>query len=173
MGNFVKSPIEVDITFVNKTWYSTRNFKKPEVYVLGLFQRSGKAIIRVLKDNSRETIELAMTEFVAEGSIIYCEENVLPIELKTRYDIHELKVSEKELAKGDIHISNVRNMWRDLKRQIKSVHVHVSKKHLQLYCDEVAWRINYKDLSPREKFDMLLSNCVVKDRKTSYKNLIK
>ncbi len=169
----VRVPIEVDVTQVNKTWFThKKKVDNSKHYVIGFFQRvKERAIIKVLTDNNPETIEQAIFENAAKGCILYAEANVLPESLKEQYEIHELP--EGSRVNGDVHINNVNNMWRDLKRQLKRTHVSVSQKHLHGYCNEVTWRINHKHLTPMEKFNLLLSNTEVKDRKTSYKNIIK
>ena len=171
----IKVPIEVDVTQVNKTWFTgKKKLDNTKHYVIGFFQREAKSGARIMSlvNNKPETIKNMILEVVGTGAMIYCEENILPIELNEVYEIHELKPEDGHV-RGDVHINNVKNMWRDLKRVIKRTHIQVSQKHIQLYCNEVAWRINHLHLTPHEKFDLLLSNCAVKDGKGTYKNLIK
>lgn len=173
----VRVPIEVDITYVNKTWFSLKKKPKADVlhYVIGIFRRGignvpGIAIIKTLSGNNLESIEAAVLENVGTGAILYCEKNILPITLKESYEIVELQ--DEKHSNGDVHVNNVKNMWKDLKRTIKQTHIQVSPKHLQLYCDEVAWRINHRHLSPSDKFNLLLSQAAVVGKRP-YKNLIK
>lgn len=168
----VRMPIEVDITYVNKTWFSAKKKKDVLHYVIGLFQREGEAIIRTLPDNKAETITEALLQYVEKGSMFYVEHNILPVTLSEFYEIHELK--DKERSNGDVHVNHVKNMWKDLKRTIKQTHVQVSQKHLQLYCNEVAWRVNHRNLSPYDKFNLLLSaSATGVEKKTTYNDLIK
>lgn len=151
----VRMPIEVDITQVNKTWFSLRKPVNVKHYVIGFCQREGDAIIEYIEDNDVETIVSSVLKHTQTGSILYAEEGILPEQLCTLYEIHELNGNR---VKGDIHVNHVKNLWKDLKRVIKQTHISVSKKHLQLYCDEVAWRFNHRNLSAFEKFNLLLSN---------------
>lgn len=152
----VRMPIEVDVTYVNKTWFTLRKkSSNAKHYVIGFFQREGKAIIKTLINNDPITIKKAILENVSPGSILYAEENILPESLKTVYEVYEM--GEAQTDKG-VHIAHVKNMWKDLKRNLKQVHIQVSKKHLQLYCSEVEWRINHRHLSSMEKFNLVLSN---------------
>ena len=169
----VRVPIEVDITCVNKTWFSLKKKIKVEpMYVIGIFQRQGRAIIEMIENNSQQAIEEAVLRNTEKGCILYAEENILSGSLREFYEISELK--EGNRVDGDVHVNNVKNMWKDLKRVIKQTHIQVSKKHLQSYCNEVAWRINNRGLTATEKFNLLLRNSVCPDgRKSSYKNLIK
>lgn len=169
-----KVPIEVDITYTNQSW-STGHKRKDtsKHYVIGFYQRdkTGTAIIKTIPDNNPETIIKAIYENVAKGSIIYSEENLLPEDLVDDYDIYELMPSDGH-ANGDLHINNVKNMWKDLKRCIKREHVQVSKKHLQSYCNEVAWRINHRHLSPSEKFNALFG-AMARAGKCTFQDLVK
>jgi hypothetical protein len=159
----VRVPIEVDITYTNKTWFSLKAKVNPRIkhYVIGFYQRGiknvrGVAIIKAMPNNKPDTIERFMFETIEQGATLYCQENILPTSLKDYYDIHELKDSDGH-AKGQLHINNVNNMWKDLRRLIKQEHISVSQKHLQLYCGEVAWRINTNHMTGEERFNDLLS----------------
>lgn len=170
----VRVPIEVDITYVNKTWYTTKKkvTKDEKHYVIGFFQREGKCIIEALPDNNPETIEKSILDNVQKGAMIFCEENIVPYTLDDDYEIYELKSSEGERVSGDIHVNNVKNMWKDLKRVIKRTHIQVSKKHLQLYCSEVAWRVNTRHLSDSERFELALNQLANNFKRTPYNKLI-
>lgn len=175
MSELIRVPIEIDVTYVNKHWPSKRAQPKEKHYVLGMFQRGfgeakSIAIIKALEDNKAFTIADCISENIAGGATLYVEENILPSFLQEFYDIHELKESDGH-SKGDLHVNNVKNMWRDLKRQIKREHVSVSKEHLQGYCDEVSWRLNNNHLSSMEKFDLLIK--AASNKRVTYKDLIK
>lgn len=169
---FVRVPIEIDITCVNKTWFSLKTKKNVSYYVIGLYQRHGQAIVEPLEDNNPETIAEAIFKYAEKGSIVYAEEKLLPASVREFYEIYELKDGER--SNGDIHVNNVKSIWKSLKRVIKQTHIHVSKKHLSLYCGEVVWRVNNRHLSPSDKFNLVLASAAVGiGKKSTYKNLIK
>lgn len=170
----VEVPIEVGITYTNKSWYRRGDKIKEKNYVMGIFKRgvaNVKSVARIisLKDDNDYTIADCISENIASGATIYTEENLLPFFLKEFYNIVELKKNDGH-AKGDLHINNINNMWKDLKRQIKREHIHVSKDHLQGYCNEVAWRINNNHLSPQEKFELIFKS-IATAPKLTYKAL--
>lgn len=176
----VRVPIEVDVTYVNKAWYSPRKKANPKEnhYVIGFYQRpisnvTCQAIIKAIPNNNPETIESIVLETITKGATLYANEKILPISLSEFYDIHDLKVSEREFMRGNIHINNVNNMWASLKRLIKREHVQVSQKHLQLYCSEVAWRINKAHLTPKERFEDLFSGMEAGSKHKTFKELTK
>lgn len=169
----VTLPIEVDITYVNKTWFSAKNIDKTikKQYVIGFYRRAGfgypcQVIIDVLPDNEPKTIIDAVMNKIQLGSTLYAEENILPAELKEAYQLQELK--PPSFAAGEVHLSNIKNAWRDLKRNIKMVHVSVSNKYLNLYCDEVAWKINNSHFTHEDRFNKLI-NLSAMTTHTTYK----
>lgn len=179
MSISVRVPIEVDVTYINKTWGSFKKKQSSNVrhYVIGFYRRSianmpCHAIIKSIPNNFQETVSKAVIETIGKGATLYAHEKILPISLSKFYDIHDLKVSENEFIRGDIHINNVNNLWKSLRRLIKQEHVQVSQKHLQLYCNEVAWRTNNNHLTPAQRFEKMIGLSGIAGHQT-YQDLIK
>jgi len=168
----VRMPIEVDVTYVNKTWFSPKKPSNIRQYVIGFYQRGGMAIITSIPNNDPETIKNTVCSRVEKGAMLYAQEGILPASLNELYEVHNFQPTDGRSVNGDIHINNVNNMWKDLKRQLKRTFIQVSSKHLQSYCDEVVWHINTRDLTPEQKFELLMSNCVRTEKRT-YQDLIK
>lgn len=156
----VKIPIEVGVAHVNEAWWYVKLKRKvvKDMYVIGFYMRSTpcQASIVVLDDKSPETIHNAIVENLSNGSLLYAEEWILPQTLSENYEILEIPKSAKVGSSKEHHINHVNSMWRDLKRTIKDEHIQVSKKHLQLYCDEISWRVNHAHLSPFDRFELLI-----------------
>lgn len=165
----VRVPVEVAVTCVNKSWHSNRVKKQTLHYVIGFFQRktTGGAVIKVLANNKPETIHQAIIASVAQGAILYCEYKGIPDTLDDLYEIYEIPEGRK--VDGDVHVNNVNNMWRDLKRNIKREHHSVSFQHLGGYCAEVAWRINHAHLTPSQRFEAVLAG--VNMKRTTYSEI--
>jgi transposase len=64
-----------------------------------------------------------------------------------------------EYVKGGFHNNTIEGFWSQLKRTIKGTHIHVSRKHLQKYVDEVAFRYMNKDKQDT-MFETILKNVV-------------
>ncbi len=77
-----------------------------------------------------------------------------------RYDgyMHEFVTHTKSYVLGDMYTQNAENIWSIVKRGIYGVYRVVSKKYLQAYIDEYAWRYNNRK-SPT-MFDDLLRQVV-------------
>lgn len=78
-------------------------------------------------------------------------------------------IGEYVRGAGQIHTQTIESVWALLKRQIIGIHHWVSPKHLQRYVDEMAWRINRRDLEPSPRMNDLFS-CV--EGRLTYKALI-
>jgi hypothetical protein len=46
----------------------------------------------------------------------------------------------KQYVRGRCHTNTIEGFWAQLKRSIDGTHHHVSRKHLQAYVDEFAFR---------------------------------
>lgn len=62
-----------------------------------------------------------------------------------------------EYVKGGYHTNSIEGFWSQLKRGIIGVYHLVTRKHLELYCDEFAYRYNTRNLTDGERFSQFLS----------------
>lgn len=66
---------------------------------------------------------------------------------------------EKEYVRGGFHNNTIEGFWSQLKRTIKGTHIHVSRKHLQKYVDEVAFRYEQRK-NQDTMFETILSHII-------------
>ncbi len=58
-------------------------------------------------------------------------------------ELHEtVNHGHKEYVRGEAHTNTIEGYWSHLKKGLDAIYIHVSKKHLQKYCDEYAYRYN-------------------------------
>lgn len=57
---------------------------------------------------------------------------------------HTIKHSDGQYVKGNIHTNTVEGFFAILKRGIVGTFHHVSRGHLHRYCDEFAFRYNFR-----------------------------
>jgi len=108
----------------------------------------GKSFKQRVKDNvSRDSIIVTDNHSGYEG-------------LNLHYKQHEVvNHSIREFKKGEFHTNSVESAWALLRRTIYGTHVHVSPQYLQLYVDEVAFRLMNKDKQDT-MFESILQNVV-------------
>jgi hypothetical protein len=74
--------------------------------------------------------------------------------------LHEIiNHAQDEYVRGDFHTNTIENFWSQVKRTIKGTHIHVSRKHLQKYLDEIAFRYTHRN-EQDTMFETILSRVV-------------
>ena len=65
------------------------------------------------------------------------------------YDHHRIMHSHKVYVNGNVHTNTIEGFWGNFKMGITGTHHHISKKYLQMYLNEHAFRYNHRnDVKP-------------------------
>jgi transposase-like protein len=59
---------------------------------------------------------------------------------------------------GNVHTNRLENFWSLLKRSIKGTYVSVEPFHLFRYLDEQSFRFNEREITDRERFQIVLGS---------------
>lgn len=125
--------------------------------VLGMVERGGKIITRVIPDVKSATLMGHITEHVAPGTTVSTDElrsyNDLP---DYGYNHGFVKHNIKQWKKGEHHTNTIEGFWGRLKLSIKGTHVHVSRKHMPKYLGEFEYRFNMRGENAAHMFDQLM-----------------
>ena len=98
------------------------------------------------------------TKRVLPASLIYTDE-WKPYEnlRKAGYTHRRIHHRSKVYVSGDIHTNTIEGFFSLVKNSIRGVYHSVSRKHLQGYLNEYAWRYNNRaGTSTRSQFELLL-----------------
>lgn len=167
--------VEADETFVggknanrhaNKKFHGTTDDKAP---VLGMVERKGKVIAKKVDNTTYETLSTEILKNVKETAKLYTDEYTSYARLKRVYDHKVVKHSQHQYVNGRVHTNTIEGFWSLLKRGIFGIYHFTSKKHLQLYVDEFAFRYNSRTSSEAMRFNLLLQNT---ENRITYKELI-
>ncbi len=151
--------VEVDETFVGP-----RNRK---AIVVGIVQRRGGAYLKVQENRTKATLHRFVLEAIdpeiieavfTDGFKAY---EGLPYQVPTNHSI-------KFYGDSYRHTNTIEGIWSMLKRSIKGIFHFVSTKYLDYYVDELAWKINNRDLP--ELWTMTLQRMVA-SKPLSYRQL--
>jgi transposase-like protein len=131
----------------NKVPESQGRSVKDKTPVFGIMKKGGKEIsVHVVPDTKGTTLKPIIDSKVdKDNSILVTDEWVGYTRLKNEYKHIIINHLQGEYARGAWDNNGIENFWSNLKRTIKGTHIHVSKKHLQKYVDEVAFRYIHRD----------------------------
>jgi hypothetical protein len=126
--------------------------------VLGVVERDGEVVTRVIPNRRENTVVMAMEKLVARGTRIATDEARAFSNLR-EYGYHHASVNhaKKEYVRGPVHTNTIEGFWSWVKRGINGTHVWVSEKHLPKYLGEFEFRFNLRT-SPHLMFPLLVSS---------------
>jgi len=124
--------------------------------VFGAVQRRGQVRATVVPDSSSATLGGQLHRYVLPASILYTDEWTGYITPGLHYRAHH-RIAHKEniYVSGDVHTNTIEGFFALVKNGIRGVYHSVSKKWLQGYLNEYAWRYNHRTRS-RSQFETLL-----------------
>jgi transposase-like protein len=153
--------VEVDKTFLGGKTHFGRNRRGKTVkkaIVLGMIERGGDVITRVVKSRRSSHVVPPIVEWVRPQSKIASDDALAFDELyKHGFSHRTVKHMHKEYVRGSVHTNTIESFWAALKRSISGTHIWVSKKHLQKYLWEHEYRHNLRK-RPELMFELLLQS---------------
>lgn len=160
--------VEIDETYIggqerNKKSNSTGTkgtqgrSTKTKVPVLGMVERKGKLVSRIISDAKSTTLTPAILNVVDKTATIYTDEWKGYNIISKIYNHLSVKHKNNEFVNGRVYTNTIENFWGLLKRGLLGIYHNTSKKHLQRYIDEFTFRYNTRNINDYERFDVLLS----------------
>jgi transposase-like protein len=153
-------PVEVDETYVGgrRRWTkrgrpADGSHKQP---VLGMVQRSGRVMAMTVENVKRVTVLPIVQERLLPRATVYTDYFSVYAPLgRVGYRHARINHAERVYVSGDVHTNTIEGFWSLVKRGLDGVFHGVSKKHLQGYLNEYAWRYNQRH-EERGRFQELL-----------------
>ncbi len=158
-GNFDKpqlsGDVEIDETYVGGKRRGSKRGRGGEhkSSIVGMVERDGDVRAVVTVDTKARTVAPLIRSNVSISATIHTDEykvyNVLD---RMGYDHQRVNHSKKEWVHNATHTNTIEGFWSHLKRGINGIYHHVSRKHLQNYCDEYQYRYNTRLMNDFERF---------------------
>jgi len=153
----LQGAVEIDEAYFggadsNKPQHLRGRAKTP---VLGLVERGGRVVTRVMADATRDSILPIVGEVLPPEQTVYRDASNI---LKNVRDMghRHLAVKHKTHHRwNDAHINTIEGFWALVKRGIHGVYYQVGPKCLQSYLDEYSFRYNRRKVM-RPMFTQLL-----------------
>ena len=147
--------VEIDETYIGGLETNKHKSKqtpnqqggKGKSIVLGMRERSGNVKAMVIPNASNKTLTKALQNNIKRPGTIFTDEwrGYSEIGGYTHYKVnHSAKeyVKVVEFIYDKAHTNGIESVWALLKRGFHGTYHHFSKKHLQRYIDEFAFRLN-------------------------------
>lgn len=149
--------VEIDETYIGgRKKGGKRGRGAPgKTIVMGMLERDGDVITRVVPNVQRKTLEAHIFEKVRAGADVSTDELKSYNRLAARYVHGRVNHAKDQWVNGKAHVNSIEGFWSRLKNSIRGTHVHVSRKHLPKYLVEFEYRFNNRH-QPQAMFEKLL-----------------
>ncbi len=168
-SGLLNGTVEVDETFIGGAGknrrYEWKGNEKPKEVVMGMIQRGNlgkggeKAYLKHIPNTGKWTLIKQIKDHVDPKARVISDEWGGYTQISKYGYRHDVVRHKETYVDRDIYTQNVEGLWSILKRGIYGVYRIVSKKYLQAYVDEYAWRYNHRKNS-LNMFDLLLQQLV-------------
>jgi transposase-like protein len=114
--------------------------------IFGMVERGGRIRVTVVPDRSKETLHGVIRRNVSPDATIYTDEFTLYAGLGASFARHyQIKHTESIYAQGHVHTQTIEGFFGNVKRGLSGVQHNVSRKWLELYVNEFAFKYNHRD----------------------------
>ena len=128
------------------------------VPVFACVERGGDVRAFVVESVDRQTLYPLLREHVDPKARIMTDELILYSGLDKHFASHQTVLHKQhQYVKGDVSTNTIEGFFGLLKRGIKGVYHHVSRKHLHRYLAEFTFRYNWRRLTDSTRTDRAIA----------------
>ena len=132
-------------------------FREAKTTVLGMVERGGRVRVRVIESRRGEPLSGAVRANVNPEAILYTDDWMAYKPLSREFAAHHvINHSAGDYVRGHIYTNSIEGFFGNLKTGMRGTYKKVSKKWLQSYLDEYAWRHNHRHSGQRSMFHALV-----------------
>jgi transposase len=142
-GLTLQGTVEADETYIGGVKKGCGRGPVGKTPVFGILERSGSVVAKAVEDASAKSLLPVLEKHVMPQSTIMTDE--WPAYQRSIHrDFKHQTVNHRkgEWVRANVHTNSIEGFWSQLKRSIHGTFHHVSRKHLQKYVNEFAYRYN-------------------------------
>lgn len=142
--------VEVDEAYVGgKKRLNVRRNSSNKTIVLGLVERQGQVVMKVIPNTRPKTLHDIITNVVEKGSTIMTDGLISYKGLNQKGYTHKsVNHTSWEYVRKEgnlsVHTNTIEGVWHGLKKQIEGTHHHVGVQYLEDYLAEIVFRYNHR-----------------------------
>jgi transposase len=161
-GEALFGDVEVDETswggrprVKHKSYSESAKFREAKPTILGMVERGGRVRCRVIPSRRGPALSQEVIANIDPTSMIFTDEWPAYKLLRGRFLDHRIINHSVEYVHGDTHTNTIEGFFGNLKTGMRGTYKKVSRKWLQSYLDEYAYRYSHRN-DPRAMFSGLL-----------------
>lgn len=114
--------------------------------IFAMVERGGRVRAVVLPNRSKDAIRTALRENVSPDAILFTDEWAMYDELGREFaEHHTIRHKDAIYADGHVHTQTVEGFFGNVKRGLSGVQHNVSRRWLQTYVSEFAFKYSHRD----------------------------
>jgi len=160
----LKGEVEIDET----SWggkprrkFRTRSesvrFAEAKPTILGMVERGGRVRLRVIESRRGEPLSSAVRAHLDPAAFMLTDDWIAYKPLRREYAHAVINHSAGSYVVGNVHTNTIEGFFGNLKTGMRGAYKKVSRKWLQSYLDEYAWRYNNRHSGQRSMFHALVN----------------
>lgn len=152
-----------------KEFAADQNWTNNKTTVLGMVERDGLAIAKVVEHTDKGEVERVVRENLEFAANLVTDGHNFYKKLNDEYYHYSVSHHMNEFVRGDLHTNTVEGMFSHFKRMVYGIYHQITPKHTQRYLDEFTYRYNSRKIKDAERFTVTLQNV---NGRLAYKTLV-
>lgn len=166
--HILNGEVELDETFVggkNKNRHRNKKVKnsqgrsfKDKTPVLGMLERGGKLVCRVVEDTSGDQLTPLILETICGTATLFTDEWCGYNRAGSLYTRRVVVHGSGQYVNDGAYTNTIEGFWSIMKRGIIGIYHKASRKHLHRYVNEYVFRYNTREIDDHARFNRALCN---------------
>jgi transposase len=129
-----------------RSYSEVAKFREAKPTILGMVERGGRVRLRVIPSRRGPALSREVRENVNPSSIIFTDDWQAYKPLRGEFLDHRvINHSAGVYVEGDIHTNSIEGLFGNMKTGMRGAYKKVSRRWLQSYLDEYAWRYSNRN----------------------------